>query len=111
MGAAPEPMLPDYRGRCIANLVPGLTDPDGPPGWMPAGVEGAHQVVLLVLDGLGWDQLRERAALAPALCAMDGGPITSVAPTTTATALTSITTGLPPALHEVVGYRVRVGTT
>ena len=31
-----------------------------------------------------------------------------MAPSTTATALTSITTGLPPAVHEVVGYRVRV---
>jgi hypothetical protein len=42
---------------------------------------------------------------------MAGGPITSVAPSTTATALTSITTGLPPAGHGVVGYRVRVGGT
>jgi predicted AlkP superfamily pyrophosphatase or phosphodiesterase len=39
---------------------------------------------------------------------MTGGPITTVAPSTTATALTSLTTGLPPAKHGVVGYRVRV---
>jgi hypothetical protein len=38
-----------------------------------------------------------------------GGAITSVVPTTTATALTSITTGLSPAEHGTVGYRVRVG--
>src|SRR3546814_15775992 len=37
---------------------------------------------------------------------MDGGPITTVAPSTTATALTSITTGLPPGEHGVVGYRM-----
>jgi predicted AlkP superfamily pyrophosphatase or phosphodiesterase len=40
---------------------------------------------------------------------MAGGPIASVVPTTTACALTSITTGVPPSVHEVVGYRVRMG--
>ena len=39
---------------------------------------------------------------------MVGGPITSVAPSTTATALTSIATGLTPGEHGVVGYRVAV---
>lgn len=42
---------------------------------------------------------------------MTGGPITTVIPSTTATALTSLTTGTPPAEHGVVGYRVRVGGT
>ena len=36
-------------------------------------------------------------------------PITTVAPSTTATALTSITTGLPPGEHGVMGYRIAVG--
>jgi predicted AlkP superfamily pyrophosphatase or phosphodiesterase len=71
-------------------------------------VADARQIVLLVIDGLGWEQLRSRPDLAPFLCAMPGGRITSVAPTTTATALTSITTGLAPAAHEMVGYRVSV---
>ncbi len=39
---------------------------------------------------------------------MQGGPITTVAPSTTATALTSISTGLPPGEHGVVGYRLAV---
>ena len=99
-------MLPDYGGACISNLVAAIRDPS-PPAWVPAVVAGARQVVLLVLDGLGWEQLQARRPTAPTLAAMDGGPITSVAPTTTAVALTSITTGLPPAAHEVVGYRVR----
>jgi hypothetical protein len=42
------------------------------------------------------------------LSSLAGGPITSVVPTTTATALTSITLGVSPAAHGVVGYRVRV---
>ena len=36
-------------------------------------------------------------------------PIHTVAPTTTATALTSITTGLTPAEHGLIGYRIVLG--
>ena len=39
---------------------------------------------------------------------MEGGAITTVAPSTTATALTSIATGLAPAQHGIVGYRMLV---
>ncbi|MGH9281382.1 MAG: alkaline phosphatase family protein [Acidimicrobiales bacterium] len=106
----PDPVVPDYGGACVSSIVPSLLSPAaGARDWMPEPVRGAAQVVLLVLDGVGWEQLQRRSALAPVLCGMAGGPVTSVAPTTTATALTSISTGLPPAEHGVVGYRVRVG--
>ncbi|HWW52615.1 MAG TPA: alkaline phosphatase family protein [Acidimicrobiales bacterium] len=105
-----DPVLPDYGGASIDHLVPSLLAPVGRrPDWLPDAVIGARQIVLLVLDGLGWEQLRERHPLAPYLASMEGRRITSVVPTTTATALTSITTGLPPAAHEIVGYRVKVG--
>jgi predicted AlkP superfamily pyrophosphatase or phosphodiesterase len=65
--------------------------------------------VLLVIDGLGWNQLQTRTHRAPTISGMEGGPITTVAPSTTATALTSITTGLTPGQHGVVGYRMAVG--
>jgi hypothetical protein len=39
---------------------------------------------------------------------MTGGAITTVVPSTTATALTSLTVGVPPARHGVVGYRIVV---
>jgi hypothetical protein len=100
------PLLPDYAGACLSNLVPGiLAGPGGRPSWFPALARDAAQVVLLVVDGMGWEQLRERPGVAPTLASMIGGPITSVAPTTTATALTSITLGVAPALHGLVGYR------
>ena len=103
-------MLPDYGGACVTGVVPALLDdPDGTPPWMPEVLRGADQVVVLVLDGLGWDQFVARRALAPTLAAMDGVPITTVAPTTTATALTSITTGTHPGDHGVMGYRLAVG--
>lgn len=102
-----QPLLPDYAGGCIANLVPALLDPtDAPPAWLPEAAVGADQVVLLTLDGLGWEQLQDRVALAPALASMSGQAITTIAPSTTATALTSIATGLTPGEHGLVGYRI-----
>jgi hypothetical protein len=69
-------------------------------------VAGARQIVLLVIDGLGTEQLQERTRLAPVMTSGTGGPMTTVAPSTTACALTSLVTGRVPAEHGVVGYRV-----
>ena len=105
-----SPVLPDYGGACLSNVIPALLGPhlDPAPAWFPPSALQAPQVVFLVLDGLGWDQLQAHRSLMPVLSAMDGGPITSVVPSTTATALTSISTGLPPGEHGVVGYRIDV---
>ena len=86
-------MVPALLGRS----VPGSIHPD----WLPVLGAHAEQIVLLVVDGLGWEQLRARSSLAPTLSAAAGidRAITSVAPTTTACALTSITTGRPPCEH------------
>jgi len=106
-----DPILPDYSGPNVRGIVPALLAPVSAgsrelPHWFPAPVKDAAQVVLLLIDGLGWQQLQERRALAPTLAGMDGGPITTVVPSTTSTALTSITTGLTPSEHGIVGYRV-----
>ncbi len=104
------PLLPAYDGACITNVVPALLHlGDDVPTWLPASALEADRVVLLVVDGLGWTQLDARRHLAPTLAALAGGPITTVAPSTTATALTSISTGLPPGEHGVMGYRIAVG--
>ncbi len=103
------PLLPDYGGACIDAVVPALVDLTiDAPEWMPPELLDAEQVVVLVLDGLGWTQLEQHRAVLPALASLSGRSITSVTPTTTATALTSITTGLTPGVHGVVGYRMRV---
>jgi predicted AlkP superfamily pyrophosphatase or phosphodiesterase len=73
---------------------------------MPGPVREARQVVILVVDGLGWEQLNDHAEHMPALSSFEGGPVTTVAPSTTATALTSITTGLTPGEHGLIGYRI-----
>lgn len=103
------PLLPDHDGGCITNVVPALLhQTESLPPWLPSAAVEADRVVLLVVDGLGWNQLQSRRRLAPTLDSMAGGSITTVAPSTTATALTSITTGLPPGEHGVMGYRIDV---
>lgn len=102
-----HPLVPDYGGACLSNVVPALLEPgDTAPPWLPALAADAEQVVLLLLDGLGWEQLDPRRALAPVLSSMAGGAICTVAPSTTATALTSLATGTAPGEHGVVGYRM-----
>ena len=104
----PEMVLPDYTGRATTSIVPALTWGSTSP-LVPADVAAADQAVLLVLDSLGWEQLHDNADVAPTLASMPGQAATTVAPSTTAAALTSISTGLPPGEHGVVGYRFPAG--
>jgi predicted AlkP superfamily pyrophosphatase or phosphodiesterase len=105
-----SPILPPNGGPCLTGVVPGLLGHlyggEPLPEWMPATAVGASQIVLLVLDGLGWEQFEARRTLVPTLAEGTGRSITTVAPSTTACALTSLVTGRPPSDHGVVGYRV-----
>jgi hypothetical protein len=103
----PEPLRPRYGGASVERIVPALTGRTDR-SWLPEPARDATTVLLLVLDGLGWELLRAHADDLPELDALTGGPITTVAPSTTAAALTSITTGLPPIEHGVLGFRVRI---
>ncbi len=90
------PIVPRYSDDALNRVIPEILHGN------------RRSSLLIVLDGLGWEQLTARWHLAPNLQAMSGGAITTVAPSTTATALTSLTTGLEPAEHGVVGYRMVV---
>ena len=94
---------PDYEGACLSNVVSALLG-SRVDEWLPEPVRGARAVVLLVMDGLGWDVLDERA---PTMRAMQGGPITTVVPSSTTAALTSLTTGRAPTEHGITGIVVR----
>jgi hypothetical protein len=102
-----RPVLPALDGASVAGLIPALIG-GRPAPWMPEPVRGAKSVVLLVVDGLGANEVESRPEVLRELAAMDGSRITTVAPSTTSTALTSISTGLAPAQHGILGYRMLV---
>ncbi len=101
-----DPVRPDFEGACVTNLTPALVGGRAL-DWFPEAAKDARATVLLILDGLGWNALQTNAERLPTLSALDGRPITTVVPSTTVVALTSITTGLPPADHGIVAYRMR----
>lgn len=107
----PGAVMPDFSGGCVASVMPALVERGTRPApdWLPASLASAEQVVLLVVDGLGALQLAERRSLAPAMSEMERSTITTVAPSTTAAALTSLATGLTPAEHGLLGYRLGQG--
>ena len=70
----------------------------------PLAIEPAARVCLLLVDGLGWEQLRANAAAAPFLNSLARKPLTAGFPATTAASLSSLATGVPPGEHGLVGY-------
>ena len=104
--------LPNYRDGSIVNLMQsilcglGASGAGGAHGYLadlePEEVARARHVVLVVIDGLGQAQLESGPA--PALRASLRGTMTSVFPSTTASAVTTFLTGLAPVEHAVTGW-------
>lgn len=125
LDAGPESFLPFYDGYSLVNLPASICTWLGVPpfGSMALGADllnlwsrSFRQVVLLLVDGLGlnmfqafyhgedqgeltrlWTEISQEAVLAP---------LTSIAPSTTAAALTTLWTGVPPSEHGVLAYEV-----
>jgi hypothetical protein len=90
-------MIPDYGTRSLAEVLPALLD-----GGLD--IEPARASALLLIDGLGAELLRDHAADAPFLASLpDAGPLTVGFPSSTATSIGSLTTGLPPGGHGLLG--------
>ncbi|MCA1954079.1 MAG: alkaline phosphatase family protein [Anaerolinea sp.] len=112
-------VYPAYAGASLANLPASLchwlgvptfgTAPLAEP-WLSAVGGPFRHVLLLLVDGLGLDFFLQRAAQDSWAEILDGpgmvAPLTSVVPSTTSAALTTLWTGQPPATHGVVGYEV-----
>ena len=125
---APHPKLgipvPDYAARSLPNITSSVAqalghEVSGEPPILPPlsrdldpfeGRRAEGPVVVLLVDGLGWS-----AMTAPAPSLANGvplawterlRPITTVFPTTTTVALTSLSTAEPPSRHGVVGHRM-----
>ncbi len=102
-----DPFLPDWPEDLLAPPFaagerPGLLDVLAPLASAPQ--EGRDLVVLL--DGVGADLLTEHRALTPTLRRLEGSVerIRTVTPSTTASAMVSLHTGLAPLEHGVLGY-------
>jgi hypothetical protein len=119
LGFPSELALPNYE-LSIANVpatvaaalgapLPGADPPLPEPLWADLA-EGVRRVVWIIFDAVGWFSLRnlmeQEGEMGLAGLAHRGRfvPITSVYPTTTTSALTSLWTGYTPARHGLVGH-------
>lgn len=108
-------IVPAYGSSTVADLLPGLGAHLGVPGCDAdvLGLPAADRYVIVLVDGLGWRLIREAVPEAPYLASLleRGRSITAGVPSTTATSLASLGTGLPPGQHGMVGYTSRVPAT
>lgn len=110
----PEFVRPDYSGAGLLNLMATLAVAGGAASPYPllaagfgidaAELSSARHIVLIVVDGLG-DALIT-AESASNLAAHRAGRITSVFPSTTASSVTTLLTGLAPAQHGLTGWHM-----
>lgn len=110
------PPLPDFLGGSLADVLPAvmrsLGAPDSTTGSEAIELPEAVRVCVVLVDGLGMNALLAHPQQTPFLTSLLGSRwsrrITSVFPTTTPVALTSLGTGLPPGEHGVTGLVVRM---
>ena len=72
------------------------------------GVDGLHRVAILLIDGMGADLVAARRDVAPFLGGRSERTLTAGFPSTTATSLASLGTGIPAGEHGIVGYLLAV---
>lgn len=119
-------LLPDYSGGGIVNLMQSIGIACGAAPALPrcgaapalprygecaalpaARLAPARHIVLIVIDGLGANRLASHGhSLAPNLARDRIGELTSVFPSTTASAVGAFMTGLAPAQSALTGWRM-----
>ncbi|MSS84834.1 alkaline phosphatase family protein [Actinomycetaceae bacterium WB03_NA08] len=94
----------------IGEVMPSAAAACGVPasGTNTLGVPHGRSAIVIVVDGLGWLNLQEWKGYAPTLRGFldQSDPIKSCLPSTTAAALTSITTSALPGSSRMMGYSV-----
>ncbi len=107
------PVVPEYGSRSLAEVLPSAIAAAGAGnGWTNTlGFPPMDSYVVFLVDGLGQHLLQNYVEEAPYLAGLLGNVITVGVPSTTATSLTSLGTGLPPGSHGVVGFTSRIPGT
>ena len=105
----PLPAAPAYGQSTLSEILPSAASALGVPGYAnPLGLASTRRVVLVMIDGLGWNQLKKHLAHAPFLRSLfdRAQKLGTGFPSTTATSLTSVATGVAPGVHGMLGYDV-----
>lgn len=111
---------PAYGDRSLADVVPAMARGLGVDLWEEQSsldLPPAPSYVVFLVDGMGAELLRRHADAAPYLSSLltssTTGSTTGTAgvPSTTATSLTSLGTGLAPGAHGLVGFTARIPGT
>jgi type I phosphodiesterase/nucleotide pyrophosphatase len=103
-----SPIVPAYGAGALADLAASVAASLGIPDYQNGlGFTSTQRACILLVDGLGWEQLRDHPAAAPFLSelARSSRPITAGFPSTTVTSLSSLCTGLAPGQHGMVGLQ------
>jgi len=112
-GTAPAPR---YGTGALSDVLPAVSAGLGLTSGPPTGLElaPADRACVFLVDGMGWELLRAHPDEAPFLTSLldtslngTGRPLTAGFPSTTATSLASVGTGLPPGEHGLAGYTCR----
>jgi len=109
------PALPLYGVRSLGEVLPSIAAAlswEGEIRRGPLGFAPVRRACILLVDGLGWHLLADNLDVAPTLAAaMVEPPLTTAFPSTTATSLATLGTGLPPGRHGITGVMVRIPGT
>ena len=121
MTSSPDFVVPAYDDRSLADVLPAVARALGHPlesdterGEAPGlAFPEARSYVVLLVDGLGEQLLAAHPDDAPFLASLlpDAQPATAGVPSTTATSLTSLGTGMTPSRHGMVGFTSRIPGT
>ncbi|MBS3781364.1 MAG: alkaline phosphatase family protein [Candidatus Thermoplasmatota archaeon] len=103
-------IIPDYEKGSIVNLMSSLAEGlglDSPYTGLEmideVKLRGSENIILLILDGIGYEYLKEKGKDTILLDNLEG-KITSVFPSSTPSAIPTFYTGLPPQQHAVTGW-------
>jgi len=108
-------VAPDFGGAHLGRLIPAalaalgveVAGLDAPAARAALGLPTSRHVIVVLLDGLGHAQLDARKGHAPFLRGAESAILSAAFPTTTATSLALLGTGMPAGLTGMTGYTVR----
>jgi predicted AlkP superfamily pyrophosphatase or phosphodiesterase len=109
-----NPIIPAYGELSLADLSASLLASLGEQAAAGSanvlGLPATRRACLLIVDGMGWEQLRGQPAAAPFLSelAFNSRPLTCGFPATTVTSLATLGTALVPGGHGMLGLQVAI---